>query len=322
MTSDNRYVSAFAPLWNDLRDEDSFPAKRPLLAHYTSIGTLEQIMRNDEVWFSNPLFMNDHEELRFGVNEGAAALLVHSGLKQACGSDERHQMLVRHFTDFYRELSDTHAFDIYVLCFSEHEKDDNDGRLSMWRGYGGNGGGAAVVFDSAAFKFQNGSPLIVANVTYLSTADRRTWIQAKLDMFADLLVKHQVPTTDLHIVAKALLERFTIFALFTKHKGFEEEREWRIVYRLVRDSSHLLDGMLGYFVGPRGLEPKLKFKVRPIEGLTNEDMSLNTLVERIILGPTVSNPLSLAATQRMLHHCSKADLVPKLITFTTPYRLT
>jgi hypothetical protein len=49
----------FDPLFADLRTADTFPTKRPLLAHYTSISVLEAMLRNDEVWLSNPLFMND-----------------------------------------------------------------------------------------------------------------------------------------------------------------------------------------------------------------------------------------------------------------------
>ena len=56
MSSDEEIGGAFGSLWDDLIEEESFPHKRPLLAHYTSIATLEGIMANDELWFSNPLF--------------------------------------------------------------------------------------------------------------------------------------------------------------------------------------------------------------------------------------------------------------------------
>ena len=36
---------------------------KPLLAHYTSISNLEKILKDDEIWLSNPLFMNDLEEV-------------------------------------------------------------------------------------------------------------------------------------------------------------------------------------------------------------------------------------------------------------------
>ena len=47
--------------------------ERPLLAHYTSLNVLEKIIQNGELWFSNPLFMNDMQEVRFGMLEGRKA---------------------------------------------------------------------------------------------------------------------------------------------------------------------------------------------------------------------------------------------------------
>jgi hypothetical protein len=71
---DVQIFNMFELLFADLLENDSFPAKRPLLAHYTSIPVLEAMLRNNEVWFSNPLFMNDMEEVRFGINAGANPL--------------------------------------------------------------------------------------------------------------------------------------------------------------------------------------------------------------------------------------------------------
>lgn len=45
-------------------------AERPLrLAHYTSLEVLEKIIQTEEIWFSNPLFMNDYEEVQFVLNQ-------------------------------------------------------------------------------------------------------------------------------------------------------------------------------------------------------------------------------------------------------------
>jgi hypothetical protein len=47
-----------------------------------------------------------------------------------------------------------------------------------------------------------------------------------------------------------------------------------------------------YWVGPRGVEPKLKLKIEAIPGLPETDVSLSNIVERIILGPSLSSPLA------------------------------
>ncbi len=43
------------------------PDQPLLLAHYTSVETVERILRDEELWFSNPLYMNDLEEMRAGI---------------------------------------------------------------------------------------------------------------------------------------------------------------------------------------------------------------------------------------------------------------
>ncbi len=43
----------------DIRAEEEFDQVKPFLAHYTSLDTLEKILRTNEIWFLNPLLMND-----------------------------------------------------------------------------------------------------------------------------------------------------------------------------------------------------------------------------------------------------------------------
>jgi hypothetical protein len=92
----------FNPLWSDIVASETFPVKRPLLAHYTSIGTFEQIVKNGEIWFSNPLYMNDMDELRFGMNEGAYAFRMHTGIRQVCGGDKRYEILLNRFNSIFK----------------------------------------------------------------------------------------------------------------------------------------------------------------------------------------------------------------------------
>ena len=50
--------------------------------------------------------------------------------------------------------------------------------------------------------------------------------------------------------------------------------------------------MFHYFIGSRGVEPKLKFKVQPIEEISADDLSLTKITERILLGPSISSELA------------------------------
>jgi len=319
-SDDDLYEPFRLAMWSDVEEAKSFPAVRPVLAHYTSIATLDSIMSNDELWFSNPLLMNDAEELRFGMFEGFQAFHRSEAIRQASGGEERHKALADAFNGYYVRFEREHAFDTYVLCLSEHDPGNTDGRLSMWRGYGSNGNGAAIVFDSAKIDANDASPLIFDRVIYASSAKRREWIEGKLTEFAVRLQVQNVPTDKLFLPAHALFERIKVFALFTKHQGFEEEREWRAVYFPDRDRDHRLHSMFSYAIGRHGVEPKLRFKVAPIDGVTAVDFSLSKLVHQILLGPSISSQLAITAVRRMLEKVGKPELCERVFASTTPYR--
>jgi hypothetical protein len=291
----------FDALWADARDQREFPAVRPLLAHYTSIAALERIMATDELWLSNPLYMSDFEELRFGINEGTSAFHDSEAVKGACGSDVRHQRLLRDFDRYFQDFERDHALDTYVLCFSEHDPSNTDGMLSMWRGYGGNGSGAALVLGTGELEDLADSPLILAPVFYASVEQRLEWVDSKLLQLAQLMKQAELPDDQLYV---------------------SEEREWRVVYLSQRDGGKKLHHMRHYSVGPRGVEPKLKLKVQPIAGVTGPNLSLSKVVKQIILGPTLSSPLAERSVHRMLESIGKGALISKVIASTTPFRPT
>jgi hypothetical protein len=319
--TDNEIHIAFQPLWNDIIQGETFPNRRPLLAHYTSIATLESIMRNDELWFSNPLYMNDIEELKFGMLEGARAFRESVEIRNACPTLEYYKALRDTFDAMFRQYDTEHVFDTYIFSLSEHKPENKDGLLSMWRGYGGNGHGAAIVFDSQKIEHVEGTvPLIISKVIYAPTDKRRAWIESKMVEFAVLIGKNRVPLEKIYIPINQLFERIKLFALFSKHDGFSEEAEWRIAFLKERDINQKFDSMFGYAVGRNGIEPKLKFKIQPIEGYTSVDLSLEKIVHQIILGPMMASPLAVNSVQRMLRTVRKSALAERVIASTTPYR--
>jgi hypothetical protein len=93
--------------------------------------------------------MNDLEEVRFGMNAGGQLFFTSPEIESACRSKKRFEMLKAAFTYWYNAFTNEHLLDLYVFCLSVHSQADTDGLLSMWRGYGGNGRGAAIVFDTS-----------------------------------------------------------------------------------------------------------------------------------------------------------------------------
>jgi hypothetical protein len=213
------------------------------------------------------------------------------------------------------------VIDIYVFCLSEHGKNDTDGLPSMWRCYGGNGSGAAIVFDAGKLSVvRDESPLILQRVQYASTEERTNWLQQRTTQFAKILGQSSIPDDKLYLGAYCFFERLKLFAVFTKHQGFKEENEWRVVYMRDRDRGKALDRMISYWVGPRGVEPKLKFKIEHIPDVTDDDLSLSKIVERIILGPSLSSPLARASVLKMLDTLGRSELKDRVKSSTIPFR--
>ncbi|MBI6672553.1 DUF2971 domain-containing protein [Pseudomonas syringae] len=310
-----------AVVWGDVETKGDSHNRPPLLSHYTSVAVLEGMMANDEIWFSHPLYMNDSEELRFGMIEGANAFRNSAELKAAFTDDQLYNDLLTHFNNMFSEFDLNHVFDTYIMCLAKHDSEDRDGLLSMWRGYGAGGSGVAIVFDTSKISANEESPFIIDAVQYMTTEERLDWIFGKIKGMA-LALNDTTPTDrDLFCTAYYWIERLKIFSLFTKHKGFHEEKEWRIVYMNERDKEGRLKDMLGYAITPRGVEPKLKFKVKPLEGMFGAHLSLEGVIDRIILGPTTSTVMAANSVKRLLQQKGKLILAEKIVPSTIPFRL-
>lgn len=216
--------SFFGPLFSGMDDLEILINEKPLLAHYTSIEVLEKIMVNDEVWLSNPLFMNDLEEVKFGVHEGLRLFTQSPHIATASGTAARAEIIKNLLGYYYTQFEQEHAFDTYIFCLSQHDPSNTDGLLSMWRGYGGRGNGAALVFNTGLTTRNEASPLIMAKVIYASGEQRTQWLTDKLNQWCVILRAGALPDDKLYLAAHALFELIKFYALKSKHHGFSEER--------------------------------------------------------------------------------------------------
>jgi hypothetical protein len=319
---DGWYTAQFLPLFADLEhDENTFPEVTPFLAHYTSIDTCEKILIKKEVWFSNPLFMNDVQEVRFGVIEGTERAILNASVREACETAERSEKLNQAIMAYRQEFDQKHALDTYLFCLSEHDPNDDDGLLSMWRGYGANGDGVALIIDTSKIEAREDTPFVIAPVQYASDEQRLAWLDGLFAILANCLKSKHIPDDSLHIAAWWLMERIKLFALFSKHRGFSEEREWRIAYLPWRDPQNLLRPFMSYLVTANGVQPKLKLPFREIPGLVSDQFTIENLVHRILLGPGSSTALAKATFERMLE-LVRPGLKDRLQASGIPYRKT
>lgn len=303
--------------------------KPPYLAHYTSLCVLEQIMKNDEIWFSHPSFMNDLQEMEFGIGVGTRLFfefsLTHE-FEDACGSYSRAQNIRNFFAGHASNFDMRDASEIYVFCLSNHDESPgnsqyaDDGLLSMWRGYGANGNGAALVFKTDFLRLRVDSPLVFAKVSYLSNQERRPLLLEKLKQALSVVKNNTIPEDMLPIVAEWFFMIVKFFALRTKHKGFLEEQEWRIIYLPDLDRQQLLSPHISYYIGPKGIEPKLKMKLEPLKLDPRETWTFHSILHKVILGPSFSSPLAAEAVRKMLKAAGKEDFSEKLCVSGIPFR--
>lgn len=318
--TDQEIGASFDELVVDLDDLKAALEKRPLLAHYTSINVLEMIMKSEEVWLSNPLFMNDLEEVRFGLQQGARLFLQSKDVTDACQTAERAQITRDAFAHYYNQFDQGHVFDTYVFCLSEHDSKNTNGVLSMWRAYGGQGRGAALVFNTNILTGPNPqSPLLLAKVKYGSQEERIEWLNVKLALWCQKLQNLQLPSDKLHIAAYAFLYIMRLFALRTKHDGFSEENEWRVIYVPEKDPKLWPDNLqFHYAMGPNGVEPKLRFKIKPLDPTLT--WTFADILDRIILGPSLSSLLAKRSVERMLEAIGRPEFRQKLSASQIPLR--
>jgi hypothetical protein len=152
--------------------------------------------------------------------------------------------------------------------------------------------------------------------------ERVTLLQARLMEWANITQVAKLADDCLCLAAYAAFLFIKSFALMTKHNGFQEEKEWRIIYTPELDPDKRLVNQFGYFIGPRGAEPKLKFKIAPVLGGAPDSLSLARLLEFIVLGPSVSSPIAKSGFSRVLRDTCLKDFENRVFASSIPLRPT
>lgn len=116
------------------------------LVHYTSAEVALSILKEGEVWMRSSTTMNDFSELEYGTGLlttvfgspiGKRFRDLIDGLFPYCT-----QKTAQQFDDWMPQF----RVDTFLTCLSEHlPEEDELGRLSMWRAYGGGSGVALVM---------------------------------------------------------------------------------------------------------------------------------------------------------------------------------
>lgn len=252
--------------------------------HYSSAEAAVGMLTNAEVWMRKASCMNDFMEIEHGLQCLFYAYNAEAG-------EPIRKCLEAVFPGICEELHEpfnnwipSFKGDTYLTCLSEHDDDEDEiGRLSMWRAYGGSTGTALVLNNAPFLSPSNVLKAYSSPVAYLSPDEFRDELFIVASQIADnasyfqLLGREQFRDLLFHIF------RFSV--LCTKHPGFREEREWRIVHSPSIERSEKLKPDVKVIRGIPQSIMKIPLEDFPDEGFTGA--AIPSLVNRIIIGPSM-----------------------------------
>lgn len=287
------------------------------LAHYTSARVALSLIENKTIWLNNIQYMNDYSEIKIGNTLLADYYNNETGneIKEVI-EEINHgikQNLELSYNNNLSRLMNTYAF-----CLTEHSKEEDDyGRLSMWRAYAPKNG-VAIVLDTDVFAEEAfNTKVATIPMFYLK---REEFIDAVSD-FANRLEKYKDDLKYLPNFSDLVLRKFIITALSMKHKGFQEEREWRVIYNDIFSNvneNDIVTENIEEINGELRIIKKLDFsQIR----YGNCPFDMNKLIYRIIIGPS-NNPEQLRTI--FIHTLEKngvIDAANKVVCSDIPVRI-
>lgn len=260
------------------------------LAHYTTAENAVRILKG-EVWLRNTRVMNDVAEIEHGVSMVKRALAATSSdvadpiLKQIGGLlDKAHPGVSQQVVDDFHSKLWNFVNRTYVTCLSVHDHErDHNGRLSMWRAYTGNYAGVALILNPEPFTQLVEDPSFFSvPVSYHTEIELiEAMKRAASALESDLHFISQQPRD---IVAWYFASMLRKVATASKHHGFMEEQEWRVMHTRGVDPD---DGLEFGVESVRGIPQNVaKISLRPNGPYSTQGLTIPNLLERVIIGPT------------------------------------
>jgi hypothetical protein len=284
--------------------------------YYTSADTAMRILRNGEIWMRESHLMNDYREVEHGfdcLNEAykknkQRMLGVFDGMFP--GFCERLETAINGWLPHFRT-------DSYITCLSEHDpSEDQYGRLSMWRAYGGGAGVALVVNGGPLLRPSSALRAYTSPVAYFHNAQVE-------EAFAQILSNVEnnrdfVQSRGEQQVQASMFAALRYAILCTKHPGFHEEREWRVIYSPRFETSERITPSIESVNGIPQSICRIPLRNVPEEGLYG--LAPPEFLERVIIGPSKFPAGIYDAFTVLLTEIGIPNPSEKLIFFDVPLR--
>jgi hypothetical protein len=291
--------------------------KKRRLVHYTTAEAAISMLRTRHFWMRKASCMNDFSEVQHGIDCLVKAYIGKSGdrFKEVVDGifDGVSASTAALFDRYIRAL----PYDTYIACFSEHlDVEDSFGRLSMWRAYGRDAGVAIVINPAVFYGKSDALKAYSSPVAYLRDED----FAAEFERVTENIANNAdlVRSRGLDELQTRLFNTFLFATLCTKHPGFQEEREWRVVHApQIHPSKRLVKSVETV----RGI-PQPVYKI-PLQNIPDEGLmgiEIPQLVDRIIIGPTSYGTAMQEAFLDLLAQAGVTDTTNRVIVSDIPLR--
>jgi hypothetical protein len=285
--------------------------------YYTTADTAARILTNRQVWMRSTTAMNDYMEVEHGFECLNAAYNAEPGQVLNSALDACFSGVAAELRDLFNAWLPGIRQETYMLCVSEHlPEEDQHGRLSMWRAYGGQAGIALVLNGGVMLRESDALGAYSSPVAYLNPDA----FAAEFGRIAKTIADEAgyIRTLDRETVKMHAFNMLRFAVLCTKHPGFHEEREWRVVASPTMYPSPLLTSGVEVVRGIPQTVLKIDLQNHPDEGLTG--LAIPELLNRIIIGPCEFPLVVLNAFRQLLRAAEVPEPESKVFVSDIPLR--
>jgi hypothetical protein len=251
--------------------------------HYTSAEAAASIIKSKEMWMRNSTTMSDFMEVEHGFECMNEAYKSESGKNFKKALEAIFPGAAKEIEDRFNGWLPGIRRGTYLTCISEHkDNEDAHGRLSMWRAYGRSLGVALVLNPEVFASESNALNVFSSPVEYLGR-------QGYFSFFADLAKAMEADAALINKLGKdqvvsLMFQVFRFGVVCTKHPGFSEELEWRLIHSPEIEPTNVLKHDIETINGVPQEVIKIPLHDIPEKGLIGA--SIPKLLNRVIIGPT------------------------------------
>lgn len=285
--------------------------------HYTSSAVALSILQKREIWLRKTSCMNDYQEVAHGLDCIGKAWQSTAGKDLQSFLDALFPGIVEDIIKQFSAWENDMQLNTYITCVSEHyAKEDKLGRLSMWRAYGGSSGVALVINGSPFFRTENTINVVSTPVAYLDGDAFQLEFESVVQSIKEALYfVQEMPRED---VLANVFNLLYMAALATKHPGFEEEQEWRVIHAPNMYASGFLTKSIEVVNGQPQTVYKLPFRNNDEFGVDWVD--LGQILERVVIGPCENGHAIQQAFWDVLEEHNVPNFLEKVVVSDIPLR--